>query len=106
MRSHHPWISAAAIAAAVAVGGTSVAVAAPRKRPAAHHVAKLALVDARKLALARVPGTIKAEELEKEHGRWIYSFEIKATGETKKVIQEVNLDADTGEVVNVETERG
>ena len=26
--------------------------------------------------------------LEKEHGRWIYSFEIKATGETKKVIQE------------------
>ena len=71
----------------------------------APHQAKVSLADARKTALARVPGTVEHEELEKEHGRWIYSFEIKPDGEQDpKVIKEVNVDADTGEIVAVETE--
>jgi len=36
--------------------------------------------------------------------RWIYSFEIKPTGEKGKLITEVNIDADTGDVVGIDTE--
>jgi len=52
-----------------------------------------------------VPGKVLAEELEHEGGRWIYSFEIKPTGETRKLIKEVNIDADTGAVVDIGTEK-
>jgi uncharacterized membrane protein YkoI len=69
------------------------------------HQAKVPIETARKTALERVKGTVKAEELEKEHGRWIYSFQIKPEGEEGKTIKEVNVDADTGEVVSVETEK-
>ena len=34
-----------------------------------------------------------------------YSFEIKPAGETRKIVKEVNLDADTGAVVSVEVEK-
>lgn len=73
-----------------------------------HRVAyhpKMSMDDARKIALARFPGTVKTEELEREKGRWIYSFEIRPTGETKKIVKEVNLDADTGKIVEIDTER-
>ncbi len=59
---------------------------------------------ARRTALTRVPGSVKAEELEHEGGRWIYSFEIRPDGETRKIIREVNVDADTGRIVDVSTE--
>ena len=68
------------------------------------HQAKVSMTDARAKALALVPGVVRAEELEQEGGRWIYSFEIKPTGETRKIIKEVNIDADTGAVVGVEVE--
>ena len=53
-----------------------------------------------------MPGTVKHEELEKEHGRWIFSFEIVPEGRKPgdKHIQEVNVDADSGAIVSVETE--
>ena len=70
------------------------------------HQAKVALADARAKALGIVPGKVVDEELEHEGGRWIYSFEIKPTGETRKLIKEVNIDADTGVVVGIETEKG
>lgn len=70
----------------------------------AKHHAKLSLDAARQLALAKVSGTIVHDELEKEHGRWIYSIEIRPTKATGKRIKEVNLDADTGEVVSIEDE--
>ena len=68
---------------------------------AAHHTAAVAMVDARATALARVPGTVRHEELEHEGGRWIYSFEISTGGPG---IEEVNVDADTGALVSVEHE--
>jgi uncharacterized membrane protein YkoI len=68
------------------------------------HQAKVSMADARAKALALVPGVVRDEELEQEGGRWIYSFEIKPTGETRKIIKEVNIDADTGAVVGVEIE--
>ncbi len=80
---------------------TSAAHAESRK-----HEPKVSIDDARAKALSLVPGEVKAEELERERGRWIYSFEIKPTGETRRIIKEVNIDADTGVLVGkVETER-
>ncbi len=83
------------------------ATAACRSVPAASakHDPKFPIADARAKALAQVPGgTLVAEELEFEAKRWIYSFEIKPKGETGKRIKEVNIDADTGELVSVDTE--
>jgi len=40
-------------------------------------------------------GKIKSQELEKEKGRWIYSFDI----ERDKQVHEVKVDANTGEVI-------
>jgi uncharacterized membrane protein YkoI len=70
------------------------------------HKAKVLLADARAKALGIVPGRVVDEELEHEAGRWIYSFEIKPAGESRKLIKEVNIDADRGAVVGVETEKG
>ena len=51
-------------------------------------------------------GTITGEELEHEKGRWIWSIEIEPAGETGKKIREINVDADTGEIVSDEIENG
>ncbi len=65
--------------------------------------AKISKADAQAIALARVPnGTIKEAELEKEHGKLIWSFDV-ATPDTKD-ITEVNVDAITGAVVGVDIE--
>src|ERR1700749_4609527 len=65
--------------------------------------AKISESDARAIALAKVPnGTIKEGELEKEHGKLIWSFDI-ATPDTKD-ITEVNVDAITGDVVSMDKE--
>jgi uncharacterized membrane protein YkoI len=54
-------------------------------------------------ALARVPGgKVQKGVLEQEHGKLIYSFEIKSEG--KAGIDEVNVDAKTGKVVSKEHE--
>jgi len=66
--------------------------------------AKVSKADAQATALTKVPnGTVKEGELEKEHGKLIWSFEIN-TPDTKD-ITEVNVDAITGEVVNIEHEK-
>jgi hypothetical protein len=55
---------------------------------------------ARKVALARVPGgKIQHEELEREHGRLRYSFEVSTPGQRKA--QEVLVSAEDGSVVSV-----
>jgi len=53
---------------------------------------------ARDSAMARVPrGQVRGEELEREGGRLIYSYDIQVPGQAG--VQEVNVDAMTGEVV-------
>jgi uncharacterized membrane protein YkoI len=69
------------------------------------HAPRVSLETARAQALARVPGEVRSEELEREHGRWIYSFVIKPLGETQPTVRELNFDADTGEFVNEEVEK-
>ena len=65
--------------------------------------AKVTKTDAEKIALAQTPnGKINEEELEKENGRLIWSFDIATPG--TKDITEVQVDAQTGQVVSTEKE--
>ena len=71
--------------------------------PALVKQAKVSEDRAARVALGRIPGgRIQAVELEKEGGRLIYSYELKVAG--KPGIEEVNVNAKTGDVVNVEHE--
>src|SRR5882672_10469201 len=76
------------------VAATSFAATAAKPKP------KISMAEARATALKSAPGKIKSEELENEKGRWIYSFDIQ----TKTNITEVNVDANTGKVVDVQHE--
>jgi hypothetical protein len=66
--------------------------------------AKISKETALATALAKVPGgTVKEGELEKEHGKLIWSFNFAIPD--SQDIKEVNVNAITGEVVgDVETE--
>lgn len=65
--------------------------------------AKVAREDAERIALTRVPGgTIKEGELETEHGKLVWSFEIAQR--TSPEVIEVQVDAMTGEVVAMESD--
>jgi uncharacterized membrane protein YkoI len=61
--------------------------------------ARVSKADAEKTAMAAVPGgTIKEGELEKEHGKLIWSFDIATPG--TKDITEVQVDAINGGIVS------
>jgi hypothetical protein len=64
--------------------------------------AKIGAEQAREAALRAVPGTVKESDLETEHGRLIYSFEIKRPGQ--RGITEVNVSAMDGSIVNIHRE--
>jgi hypothetical protein len=75
----------------------------PKVDPKLAAEAKITLDSARVLALQKVPhGTIASEELEREHGHLIYSFDVKVPG--KSGIQEVTVDALNGKVMGVHHE--
>ncbi len=64
--------------------------------------AKISLEKAQEIALKKVPGgKVESSELEREHGKLIYSFDIKTS---KPGVTEVNVDAINGKVVNVSHE--
>ena len=66
--------------------------------------AKVSKADAQATAMAQVPnGTVKEAELEKEHHKLIWSFDIATPGTTD--ITEVNVDAMTGTIVSTEKEK-
>jgi uncharacterized membrane protein YkoI len=61
--------------------------------------AKISEETARATALAQVPnGTIKSSELEREHGKLIYSYDISVPGKTG--VEEVAVNAIDGSVVS------
>ncbi len=65
--------------------------------------AKISLETARATALSKVRhGVVRSEELEREHGKLIYSFDIAVPG--KSGIQEVNVNAIDGKVLGVHHE--
>jgi uncharacterized membrane protein YkoI len=105
------WIICSALAAALLSGCVSGKCCKSECEKKEHHnqeaklmaEAKVSKADAEKTALAKAPnGTIKEAEIEKEHGKLIWSFDI-TTPDTKD-ITEVAVDAMTGEVVAVEKE--
>ncbi len=63
--------------------------------------AKITKEQAQETALKRAPGTVEGAELEKEHGKLVYSFDIR---NAKGTIDEVQVSAITGKVVRVEHE--
>jgi hypothetical protein len=95
-------------------GGLSAAPAdnkTPQSPPAAHHdipadlarQAKISLAAARTTALAKVPhGKVRSEELEKENGKLIYSFDIEVPG--KAGVEEVAVSAISGKVLDMHHE--
>jgi uncharacterized membrane protein YkoI len=93
-------VAALAIAAGVASAQATVPTTGSAKLKAA---AKISDDSARAVAMATVPGgTIQSAELEREHGKLIYSFDIKVAG--KPGIEEVNVDAMTGHMIAHEHE--
>ena len=65
--------------------------------------AKFSKSEAEKTALGKVPnGVIKSEEIEREHGKLIWSFDIAMSG--TKSITEVQVDAVTGKIVSTQVE--
>ncbi len=63
--------------------------------------AKITMEAAKATAMEKVPGTVEDGELEKEHGKLVYSFDIR---NEKGTISEVWVDAKTGKVIKVEEE--
>ncbi len=93
-------------ALSVAVGfGLSAPVvwAADTSKSALEAQAKTTETDARATALAKVPGgVVQSAELENEHGKLVWSFDIKHPRSPNVI--EVQVDAKTGAVVSKKTE--
>jgi uncharacterized membrane protein YkoI len=65
--------------------------------------AKITRAQAEKVALSRVPdGTIKSAELETEHGRLIWSFDISRPKTAN--ITEIQVDVHKGTIVSLQIE--
>jgi Peptidase propeptide and YPEB domain len=62
---------------------------------------KIGMKRAKEIAMKQATGKIKSSELEKENGKWIYSFDVR---NAKGTITEVNIDAYTGAVIDVQEE--
>ncbi|HVT04441.1 MAG TPA: PepSY domain-containing protein [Thermoanaerobaculia bacterium] len=63
--------------------------------------AKITMDQARATALKAAPGKVESGEIEREHGKLIYSFDIR---NAKGTIDEVNVNAIDGKIVAVEHE--
>jgi N-methylhydantoinase A/oxoprolinase/acetone carboxylase beta subunit len=86
-----------------ATAGAQIPVPKKSKIPASlKKEAKISVEDARATAIKKVPGAIQEEELEKENGRLVYSFDIRATGQNN--ITEVQVSATDGSIVSVDKE--
>jgi uncharacterized membrane protein YkoI len=92
-------IASLALVAAVSVGAQT-----RKDTPASlQREDMISLATARATALKVVPnGKVTSEELEREKGKLIYSFDIKVAG--KSGIEEIAVDAKTGAVVAHEHE--
>lgn len=64
--------------------------------------AQVAESQARAAALAKVPGTVKSHELERENGRVIWTYDIARP--SVRGVTEVHVDAITGRVLSVRKE--
>ncbi len=98
-------ITVLSIAAAICVAVSTSSIFAAQKETQAQlqAEAKVTQAAAQKTALSKVPkGKIKSSELEREHGKLIWSFDISTPG--SKNITEVQVDAKTGKIVVLQVE--
>jgi uncharacterized membrane protein YkoI len=104
------YLTLAVMTAIILTAGASLAAAAPKTRQENKETqeqarlqrqAKITMEQARETALKRAPGNVEGSELEREHGRLVYSFDIR---NSKGTIDEVQVSAITGKVVRVEHE--
>lgn len=91
MKSVFAGAALAASLSAVALAAASVPLKGSRLLPQA----KVSLAQARAVALQKEPGTIVAQELEKEKGALRFTFDIVVG----KVVHEVGVDAVKGTIV-------
>jgi uncharacterized membrane protein YkoI len=91
------------LAATTSLCSLDLAVAGSNDEATLKAKAKVTEADARKIALAKVPGgTVKSSEIEKENGLVIWTFDITRNG--SDATTEVNVDAATGKVVAMHNE--
>ncbi|MDB5947753.1 MAG: peptidase [Ramlibacter sp.] len=65
--------------------------------------AKVTEAEATATALAKVPhGTVKSAELEREHGKLVWSFDVASP--STRGVTEIQVDAITGKIVSVKKE--
>ena len=97
-------VAALLAACSLTLGGGSASAAECREdKPGLLKQAKVTCDDAKKSALAKVPGgKVKSSELEVEKGRLVWSFDLVSEG--KAGVEEVQNDAKTGAIVSVEHE--
>ena len=89
-------------ATVIVAGGAAAQGSKPMKeeKPGLLAQAKISADAARTTALARIKsGTIKEEEIEMEGGKLVFAFDIKVA--RKSGVEEVLVDALTGEIVSV-----
>lgn len=97
-------ILGAVLSVAVIVGGLAGCESEKQEQANLSAKAKVSREDAEKTALGKVAGgTVKEAELEKEHGKIIWSLDISTPG--TKDITEVHVDAINGEIVAMENEK-
>ncbi len=81
---------------------TAVVVVSSLGAPSAFANPRLSIVEARKVALARVPGKIADEKLKKKKGHEIYSFKIVPQKNAKPhFLEKVSIDGDTGKILKI-----
>ncbi|MDQ1728733.1 MAG: hypothetical protein QOD33_858 [Pyrinomonadaceae bacterium] len=91
-------------AVSCALGGATYAQSMQQQTSSEARLAKQARLtkeEAQVTALKRAPGNVESSELEREHGRLVYSFDIR---NAKGTIDEVQVSAITGKIVRVEHE--
>jgi len=100
----HPLTTLAAVAILGAgLAGCSTCCEKKDKEAKLEAEAKISKTEAEGIALGKVPGgSIKEAEIENEHGKLVWSFDI-ATPDSKD-ITEVLVDAKTGGIVSIDKE--
>jgi hypothetical protein len=105
MRTGNHFLAAALLAVAAPAAAQQHAAPSYRREVPARLLRRATISEdsARSIVMARIPGaTVQALELENEHGRLIWSWELKVPGKTG--IEEVNVNALDGSIVGVEHE--
>ena len=98
----HTRFAVATLVAVMSLGTVSAANLAKNDQAALEKEAKLSKKEATAIALKKVPGgKIASTELEREHGKLVYSFDIKTS---KPGVTEVLVNAMDGSIVSVSHE--